>query len=104
MLAFSFFRCASLSPSLFSFVFSIPLKKEWETFYNKNDSENSTHNLGYIQCYNTDTFTKPKTTAIKFSMTTIFLKLISFMLKRPLQIPKYAYAKACSIRIKKKLI
>jgi len=28
MLAFSLFRCASLSPSLFSFVFSIPLKKE----------------------------------------------------------------------------
>lgn len=103
MLAFSFFRCESLSPSLFSSVFSIPLKKKKKTFYSTNEPEINAYSFGYIQCYITNTFTKLKIIAIKFSMATVFLKLISVKFKMALQVPEHAHAKACSVPMKRKL-
>lgn len=105
MLAFSFLRRASLSLSLFSSVFSIPLKKK--KINNTNESASSAYNFSFIQGYITDTFTKPERIVKKIPSTTLYqvsIKLV-FMLKRALKVPKYAYAKyAYPVTIRKKLL
>lgn len=54
VLAFSFFRPASLSPSLSSFVFSLPLKEK-KMFYNTNEPDQCIYLvyrvLDYQHCY-----------------------------------------------------
>lgn len=80
-------------------------KKE-ETIYNTNESASSPYNLGFIQGYITDTFTKPERIVKKFPSTTIYqvsIKLV-FMLKKAMQVPKYAYVKDCSVTVKKKIL
>lgn len=79
-------------------------KKE-ERIYNTNEFASSPYNLGFIQDYITDTFTKPERIAKKFPSTTIYQVSVKslFMLTRALVVPKYAYAKDCFVTIKKKI-